>query len=94
MKHWFKKMLLIAISSPFLGACSEMSTKVEQQLNELKTKTESLDSLVNQEIEKVIQLDSVLMEETEKVKKMDSIIQKSASAVDSLAKVKAKVLGQ
>ena len=66
-------------------SCSEMSKKVEDQLNDLTNKAESLDSLVNKEIDKVMELDSIINLEGNKVKVLDSLINKSSSRIDSIA---------
>lgn len=75
-----------------LTACGDLSREVEEKLNELNTKTESLDSLVNQEFEKVLTLDSLINSESEKVKKLDSLIDKSASRIDSISNRGSKIL--
>jgi len=73
-------------------SCSEMSKKVEDQLNDLTNKAESLDSLVNKEIDKVMELDSIINLEGNKVKVLDSLINKSSSRIDSIAKEKIRSL--
>ena len=75
-------------------SCSEMSKKVEEQLNDLTNKAESLDSLVNKEIDKVMALDSIINLEGKKVKVLDSLINESSSRIDSIAKEKIKSLRQ
>ena len=75
-------------------SCSEMSKKVEDRLNDLTNKAESLDSLVNKEIDKVMALDSIINLEGNKVKVLDSLINKSSSRIDSIAKEKIKSLRQ
>jgi len=71
-------MMLLFIS------CTEMGRKVEDKLDDLNKKTESLDSLVNKELDKVLILDSIINRESEKVKKLDSLIERSASRLDSI----------
>ena len=71
-------MMLLFIS------CTEMGRKVEEKLDDLNNKAESLDSLVNKEVDKVFILDSIINRESEKVKKLDSLIERSASRLDSI----------
>lgn len=73
-------------------SCSDMSKKVEDQLNDLTNKALSLDSLVNKEIDKVMTLDSIINLEGNKVKVLDSLINKSSSRIDSIAKEKIRSL--
>jgi septal ring factor EnvC (AmiA/AmiB activator) len=79
-KYSFVFILFLA----FMSSCGDLRKEVEDKLNLLESKAESLDSLINKEFEKVIELDSLLKKETEKVKKLDSIIEKSASRIDSV----------
>ena len=65
-------------------SCTEMGRKVEEKLDNLNNKAESLDSLVNKEVDKVLILDSIINRESEKVKKLDSLIERSASRLDSI----------
>jgi hypothetical protein len=69
----------------FLTSCGNVGSEVENKLNDLKKKTESLDSLVNKEVDKVLTLDSLIIEESNKVKKLDTLINKTTSKLDSLA---------
>jgi copper homeostasis protein CutC len=69
-----------------------MGRKVEEKLDDLNKKTESLDTLVNKEIDKVLILDSIIIRESEKVKKLDSLIEKSASRLDSIVNEKVNQL--
>jgi hypothetical protein len=73
-------------------SCSEMSKKVEDRLNDLTNKAESLDSIVNKEIDKVMALDSIINLEGNKVKVLDSLINKSSSRIDSIAREKIRSL--
>ena len=73
-------------------SCNEVSKKVEDQLNDLTNKAESLDSLVNEEIDKVMALDSIINLEGNKVKVLDSLINKSSSRIDSIAREKIRSL--
>jgi hypothetical protein len=80
------KIILPLIMITLFISCGEMSKKVEDHLNELTNKAESLDSLVNREIDKVMALDSILNLEGNKVKVLDSLINKSSSRIDSISK--------
>ncbi len=68
-----------------LSSCGNISSEVEGKLKELQSKTESLDSLINKEVDKVLTLDSLIEKESEKVKKLDTLIEKSTSQLDSFA---------
>jgi hypothetical protein len=67
-----------------------MNKKVEEKLNDLSNKANSLDSLVNKEIEKVMALDSIINPEGKKVIVLDSLINKSSSGIDSIVKERIK----
>jgi peptidoglycan hydrolase CwlO-like protein len=71
-------------------ACNNLSEQVENKLNSLQNKTDSLDALINQEIEKVTNLDSLINTEHQKVRKLDSVIQKTGERIDSFTGNKAK----
>ncbi len=86
MKNKFKTYVLILITAVFFGACGSVSSEVENKLNELKSKTDSLDSLINKEVDKVLTLDSLVNQESEKVKKLDTLINKTTSQLDSIYK--------
>ena len=91
MRKQLKLILPLMIMVLFIS-CSEMSKKVEDQLNDLTNKAQSLDSLVNKEIDKVMELDSIINLEGNKVKVLDSLINKSSSRIDSIAKEKIRSL--
>ncbi len=91
MRKRLKLILPLMIMVLFIS-CSEMSKKVEDQLNDLTNKAQSLDSLVNKEIDKVMELDSIINLEGNKVKVLDSLINKSSSRIDSIAKEKIRSL--
>jgi hypothetical protein len=86
------KIILPLLMMVFFISCSEVSKKVEEQLNDLTNKAESLDSLVNNEIDKVMALDSIINMEGNKVKVLDSLINKSSSRLDSIAREKIRSL--
>jgi len=83
MKMHFKIVLSLLMIMLFIS-CTEMGRKVEERLDDLNNKAESLDSLVNKEVEKVLTLDSIITKESEKVKQLDSLIERSASRLDSI----------
>lgn len=83
MKKYLKIFLPVMMMLLFIS-CTEMGRKVEEKLDDLNSKAESLDSLVNKELDKVIILDSIIKRESEKVKKLDSLIERSASRLDSV----------
>jgi septal ring factor EnvC (AmiA/AmiB activator) len=76
--------IITSVSLLLFASCGNLSTEVENRLDELKKKTESLDSLVNTEVDKVSQLDSLILNESEKVKQLDTLINKSSSKLDSI----------
>jgi len=85
----FVVLLLVFIS---LASCGDLKREVENNLNDLKKKAESLDSLVNKEVDKVLALDSLINLESDKVKKLDSLINKSSSRLDSISNEKIESL--
>ncbi len=89
MRKKLKIILPLMIMVLFIS-CSEMSKKVEDHLNELSNKANSLDTLINKEIDKVMALDSIINLESDKVKVLDSLINKSSSKLDSIAREKIK----
>jgi hypothetical protein len=84
MKKIFQNYFLLILTLGLLTSCGDLSREVDKNLNELKNKAESLDSLVNKEADKVFILDSIINRESEKVKKLDSLIERSASKLDSI----------
>ncbi len=91
-KKTMKKYFLSVLVLLFLVSCSNLSKEAEKRLNELKNKTESLDSLINKEVNKVLTLDSLINNESDKVKKLDSLINNSSSKLDSVVKEKINLL--
>ena len=92
MKRNNKIIIFTMLAMFLLASCGNLSNEVENKLNELKNKTESLDSLINKEVDKVLTLDSLINEEKEKVKKLDTLINKSSSQLDSISKRGSKLL--
>jgi hypothetical protein len=91
--HYFLNKHFLAIVITFsLTACGNLSKEVENKLNELKSKTEILDSIINKEVDKVLTLDSLISKESEMVKKLDTLINKSSSQLDSISKRGSKFL--
>lgn len=86
MKYLPNQHVLLLAGLLSFAACGNLSQEVENRLNDLQNKTESLDSLINTEVDKVLALDSLILEETEKVKKLDTLINNSASQIDSMAR--------
>jgi hypothetical protein len=86
-----KNYLLPVLITAFFSSCHLINEEAEKRLNELKDKTESLDSLINKEVDKVLALDSLINTETDKVKKLDSIINESTSKLDSISNEKVRV---
>lgn len=92
MKNFLKNYFLPLFATFFLSACGDFNNEAEKRINELKNKTESLDSLINKEVDKVLALDSLINFESDKIKKLDSLINKSSSKLDSISKEGVKFL--
>lgn len=93
MKNQIIKSLLFVVTIGLLFSCNnEVSKKLEEKLNELESKTERLDSIVNREVNRVRNLDSLIDFENDKIKQLDSIITKSSSRIDSVAGKKIELL--
>lgn len=88
------KIVICFFSLATLSSCGNVGQELESKLEMLRTKAESLDSIVNVEVAKVIELDSLINSETDKVKKLDSLINQSATAIDSIANSKGKIIEQ
>ena len=78
MNYFPNKLFLTIVITFSLTACGDLSNEVENKLNELKNKTESLDSNINKEVDKV--------------KKLDTSINKSSSQLDSISKIGSNLL--
>lgn len=87
----FKNYFLSILAIFLLYSCGDLRKEAEKGLNELKNKTESLDSLINKEFDKVLALDSLINSENDKVKKLDSLINKNSSKLDSIFNEKVKL---
>lgn len=85
MKKALKTSIYIAFISVTFFSCGDVSRKVDEKIDQLQKKTESIDSLLNQEVDKVLPLDSLIDKEQQRVLKLDSLIQDSSSKIDSVA---------
>jgi len=92
MKRNNKSVIFTMLAIFLLASCGNLGNEVENKLNELENKTESLDSLINKEVDKVLTLDSLINKESDKVKKLDTLINKSSSQLDSISKRGSKIL--
>jgi predicted site-specific integrase-resolvase len=92
MKGINKNIIFTMAAIFLLASCGNLSNEVENRLNKLKNKTESLDSLINKEVDKVLTIDSILNKEREKVKKLDTLINKSSFQLDSISKKGSRLL--
>lgn len=90
MRKQLKAILPVIMMMVLFISCSEITKKVEDKLNDLTNKANSLDTLINKEIGKVLALDSIVNLESDKVKVLDSLINKSSSKLDSIAREKIK----
>lgn len=84
MKKVLKTILFVVFLSATFTSCGDVSRKVDENIEKLIKKTESLDSLLNQEVDKILIIDSLIDKERLKVIKLDSLIQKSSSKLDSV----------
>jgi peptidoglycan hydrolase CwlO-like protein len=80
------RSLPLIFAFALLTSCDSIQQEAELRLQELTRKTESLDSLINGELDKVKSLDSLIIREGEKVKQLDSLIEKSTTKIDSISK--------
>lgn len=93
MKNFLRNYFLpILVAVSFTACSNDLTNEVKNKLDELKNKTESLDSLINKEVDKVLTLDSLINFESGKVKKLDSLIDKTSSKFDSIANEKFKLI--
>ncbi len=91
MKYFLNKLILTILATFSLTSCGNLSKEVENKLNDLKRKTESLDSIINKEVDKVLTLDSLINSESDKFKKLDSLININSSKLDSISNEKIKL---
>ena len=89
-----KISIILAFFSITFFSFSDVSKKVVEKMEQLLKKTESLDSLLNQEVDKVLTLDSLIDKEHQKVIKLDSLIQKSSTKLDSVVNKVTKPLSK
>lgn len=82
--NFFRILFVLVTTSGIFISCGELNRKVEKKLEDLQKKAESLDSLIDKEVDKVLVLDSIINKEYDKVKKLDSLIDKSSSRFDSI----------
>lgn len=92
MKKINKNYLLPILAICFLSSCGDISKEAEKRLNDLNNKAESLDSLINKEVDKVLTLDSLVNRESDKVKRLDSLINEKSSQIDSISKKGSELL--
>jgi peptidoglycan hydrolase CwlO-like protein len=85
MQHFPKHLVPALLLAFSFTACGNLSNEVENKLNALKNKTETLDSTINKEFEKVSTLDSLINKESEKVKKLDTLINSTSSRLESIS---------
>ncbi len=81
-------ILMAVVTTGIFNSCGDVNRKFDEKIDNLMKKAESLDSLINKEVDKVLVLDSLINTGSEKAKKLDSLIDKSTSRLDSLVKEK------
>jgi hypothetical protein len=82
------RVLALVACTGLLNSCSDLGQQMDQKVDMLLKRTESLDSLVNKEFDKVRSLDSLINAEGDKIKQLDSLIDRSTSKIDSIASSK------
>jgi len=65
------RSLLLILALGFFESCSHMGKKLEEKLNEMDSKAEGLDSMLNREVGRVRDLDSLIDFENVQIKKLD-----------------------
>jgi len=90
----FKNYSVLILAIFFLFSCSDLSKEAEKKLDELKVKSDSLDSMIKKEVDKVKSLDSLINYENDKVKKLDSLVKKASSKLDSISNEKIKKIAK
>lgn len=68
----------------FSSSCNQINQKIDDELNKIQSKADSIDSLVNKKVDQVKQIDSMIQNGTNQVKKIDTLVQKSQNQLDSL----------
>ena len=84
MEKVLKIYIFLVFFSIVFFSCNDVSKKVDDRIEQVLRKTETLVSLLNQEVDKVLTLDSLIDKEHQKVLRLDSLIQKSSSKLDSV----------
>ncbi|KAF0238879.1 MAG: hypothetical protein FD181_602 [Prolixibacteraceae bacterium] len=84
MVKFIRIILVVVITAVIFFSCGDLNRKVDDKIDKLMKKAESLDSLINKDVDKVLQLDSLINTGSEKAKKLDSLINKSTSRLDSI----------
>jgi len=76
-KNWIlsKKVLLVALAVGFFSSCGDVGKKINEKIEDLTKKTESVDSLINNAIDEALPIDSLIKTEQEKIFQIDSLIQ-------------------
>lgn len=86
MKNFNYAMITAGVSILIFTSCENITSKLENQIDQLNEKTNQLDSVINTEMDKVMKLDSVINLEDLKIKKLDSLVEKTSSNLDSILK--------
>ncbi len=79
-----RTILVVVVTTSIFISCGDVNRRVDEKIDKLMKKAESLDSLINKEVDKVLVLDSLINTGSEKAKKLDSLLNKSTSRLDSL----------
>ena len=84
MAKVLRAILVVVMTIGIFISCRDLNRKVDEKIDKLLKKTESLDSLITKEFDKVLVLDSILSTGSEKANKLDSLLNKSSSKLDSI----------
>lgn len=79
-----KNTLLVLGVMLLATACGETTREAERNLDLLRSRARSLDSLINVESQRVKMLDSTIADEFTRAGKLDSVITHESKRIDSL----------
>ncbi|WP_029033218.1 hypothetical protein [Salinimicrobium terrae] len=94
VKQNLKIFFLLLGMSVILTGCQEMSSKMDEQLDNINKRAEELDSAVNRGLDKVENLDSTITAKSKRIKNLDSIVRKTTTRIDSLVNKSAKEINR
>lgn len=84
MMRTLRTFVVLVLINIICISCGDMRRRADEKIDRLMKKTESLDSLISEELDKVLVLDSIINKGSEKARELDSLVDKSASRLDSM----------